>query len=162
VRICRDDEEDDARETAEREPSRRRYVAVPRGERARSEGGEKLGERGGNQPGEGIRRDGGRLLRQPSGDELAPEAGEGDRDDRRRDRKGEESDHVGAELLAEAAFGLRARQIRHDHHAERLCAEDEHEVYAVGGEETVRLEIAAELVREKRAGDRAGEAQRDI
>jgi hypothetical protein len=56
---------DDAGEPAEAKPAPP-GVAVPRGERARSERGEKLGERGGNQPGKGIRSDGGRLLRQPS------------------------------------------------------------------------------------------------
>ena len=55
-----------------------------------------------------------------------------------------------------------ARQIRDDHHAERLGREDEHEVDAVGGQEAVRLSGSAELVREQRARTGRRECDDDL
>jgi len=54
-------------------------------------------------------------------------------------REREEGDGVGAALAREPSLGGGTGEIRHDHHPERLCGENEHEVDAVGREEAVRL-----------------------
>src|SRR5207248_9396989 len=59
-------------------------------------------------------------------------------------------------------FRRSARQVGNDHHPERLRAEHEHEVDAVRAHEAVGLVVASELVREVHAGDRAGDAERDV
>ena len=75
---------------------------------------------------------------------------------------GEESKGVGPELRAEPPFRLRASQVWNDDHPERLGAEHQDEVDAVGRHEPVRPDVATELVSEECAGDGGGETQRYI
>ena len=84
------------------------------------------------------------------------------RQDRRRDRNGQERECIGAELRAEPSFRFGASQVGDDHHPESLSPENEHEVDAVGGHESVRLPVAAELVRQEGTSHRSGKAQRHI
>ncbi len=156
------DEEHDTADPSQSERSGRREVAVLRCERTRGERRDQLRERRRNQPRQRIAGHDGRLVRQTARDQLTPEAGEGRGQHGRRNGNGEEGECVGAELRAQASLSLRARQVGHDDHPEGLRTEDEHEVDAVGRHEPVGLPVAAELVREQRAGDGRGQAQGHI
>ena len=98
-------------------------------------------------------------MREPAGDQLSPEPGKRGRQDRGGHGDREEGDRVRAQLAAQLAHRLGAGQVRNDDHPERLSAEHQDEVDAVGGHEPVGLDVATELVGEERAGNGGGEAQ---
>src|SRR5437016_5000948 len=74
VSTCGEHEEDEAADAAEGKRRRGRQVAVTGGERARGQRGEQLRERRRNDPRQRVGGDGGRLVREPAGDQLTPEA----------------------------------------------------------------------------------------
>ena len=131
-------------------PAAARAVAVERGERARRERREQLDERGRHEDASARARCARSrrqlpVIRSPSGREKTATSTEtGIASARKATAKARLSPPSRPSAAARVRSGTTTI-------AEGLRGEHEHEVDAVGGEEAVRLGVAAELVREERA-----------
>ena len=141
-------------------PESRRRVVVERGQAARREAREEVRDPGRHEPAQRI---GAHILcgrRARSGEEIR----DGSRRDlahhEERQRGNGERDPEPGYLTTQAPFLPGDRQGREDREADRLRREHDHDEDAVGGEETVRLLRAPELVRDDDADDRR-EARHD-
>ena len=102
------------------------------------------------------------LRRQLAGEQVAELVGEQRHGDAGGNGEHQDRDPVGAGVAAQRPGRVRPRQVRDDHHPERLRREDEDDVDGVGAEEAVGLGGAPEAVGEQRAGARGGERDHDL